>query len=166
MTVKPYSDERREAVLRRLLPPESIPVPELAREVGISDQTLYNWLKKLRGQGKQVSEKPSADKWSSQEKFAVVLETAALNEVELAEFCRQRGLLVEQIAAWKQACLTANAKPEEQAKELRSQLAQEKKRSKKLERELQRKEKALAETAALLVLRKKINAIWGESEDD
>ena len=70
------------------------------------------------------------------------------------------------IAAWKQACLTANAKPEEQAKELRSQLAQEKKRSKKLERELQRKEKALAETAALLVLRKKINAIWGESEDD
>ena len=49
---------------------------------------------------------------------------------------------------------------------LRSQLAQEKKRSKKLERELLRKEKALAETAALLVLRKKINAIWGESEDD
>ncbi len=96
----------------------------------------------------------------------MILETAALNAVELAEFCCGRGLLVEQITQWKAACMSANAKAEVQAKGLREQLAQEKKRSKRLERELQRKEKALAEAAALLILRKKLNAIRGESADE
>lgn len=165
--VKPYSPERKEALLRRLLPPESIPLAQLAREAGVSEQTLYNWRRKLKEQGSLVPEpSKNVETWSSAEKFAVVLETAAFNEAELAEFCRSRGLLVEQIAAWKQACMAANAKADTQAKVLREQLAQEKKRSKKLERELQRKDKALAETAALLVLRKKLNAIWGEGEDD
>lgn len=167
--MKPYSAERKEALLRRLLPPESVPVAQLAREVGVSEQTLYNWRKKLKENGSQVSQSDHAiatESWSSADKFAVVLETAALNEVELAEFCRSRGLLVEQLAQWKAACLSANAKVGVQAKALREQLVQEKKRSKQLERELQRKEKALAEAAALLVLRKKLNAIWGESGDE
>ena len=38
----------------------------------------------------------------------------------------------------------------------------EAKRIRELERELYRKEKALAETAALLVLKKKAQAIWGD----
>lgn len=165
--MKPYSAERKEALLRRLLPPESIPLARLARESGVSEQTLYNWRRKLKEQGNLVSDTgKNPEAWSSQEKFAIVLETASLNETELAEFCRRRGLLVEQIAAWKQACMSANARAEDQSKILRDQLAQEKKRSKKLEKELLRKEKALAETAALLVLRKKLNAIWGENEDD
>lgn len=165
--MKPYSPERKEALLRRLLPPESIPLAQLAREAGVSEQTLYNWRRKLREQGSLVVEPGTpADAWSSADKFAVVLETAALNETELAEFCRSRGLLVEQIAQWKAACLSANAKAETQAKTLRAQLAEERKRSKQLEQELRRKDKALAETAALLVLRKKLNAIWGEDADD
>lgn len=165
--MKPYSPERKEALLRRLLPPECLTVAELARTAGVCEQTLYNWRKKLKEQGSLVSSavtRPQA--WSSAQKFAIVLESAALNATELAEFCRQRGLLVEQVAEWKQACLDANAGVPPQAKGLREQLAQEKKRSKKLERELVRKEKALAEAAALLVLRKKFNAIWGDGADD
>ncbi len=162
-----YSPERKEALLRRLLPPESMPVAQLARVAGVSEQTLYNWRKKLREQGSLVpaSNRQGEDK-SSQEKFAIVLETAALNEHELAAYCRQHGLLVEQIAEWKETCAQANARTGTQSKALREQLLTERKHSKKLEKELQRKEKALAETAALLVLRKKLNAIWGEAEDD
>lgn len=167
--MKPYSPERKEVLLRRLLPPESVPVALLASEAGVSEQTLYNWRKKFKENGSLVSplnKAIPAESGSSADKFAVVLETAALNEVELAEFCRSRGLLVEQIARWKAACMEANAKAGAQAKGLREQLAQEKKRSKTLERELQRKEKALAEAAALLILRKKLNAIWGGRGDE
>jgi hypothetical protein len=60
----------------------------------------------------------------------------------------------------------ANANAAEQAREQRQHFKEDKRRIKQLEKELQRKEKALAEAAALLVLRKKVQAIWGEQEDD
>ena len=97
--------------------------------------------------------------WSSAEKFAVVLETAPLNEAERAEYARRKGLYVEQIAAWMQACRDANGALGE-----RSENRTDKKRIHELERELNRKEKALAEAAALLVLRKKAQAIWGDED--
>lgn len=108
----------------------------------------------------------NAEGWSSEDKFAVVLETAPLNAAELAEYCRRKGLYPEQIAAWRASCVAANANAAEQAREQRQQSKEDKQRIKQLEKELHRKEKALAEAAALLVLRKKVQAIWGEQEDD
>ena len=104
--------------------------------------------------------------WSSEDKFAVVLETTPLNGAELGEYCRRKGLYPEQIAAWRAACLSANANAAEQAREQRQQSREDSRRIRQLEKELQRKEKALAEAAALLVLRKKAQAIWGDQEDD
>ena len=106
------------------------------------------------------------ENWSPEDKFAVVLETAALNEAELAEYCRKKGLFAEQITEWKQACIRGNLSAAEQAKIARDQARAARKENKELKRELRKKEKALAETAALLVLRKKANAIWGEGEDE
>ncbi len=71
-----------------------------------------------------------------------------------------RGLYAEQIA-WREACRAANANAGEQARSQREQSKEDKKRIRQLEKELQRKEKALAEAAALLILRKKAQAIWG-----
>ena len=112
------------------------------------------------------SESP-ADQWSSEEKFTVVLETASLNETELAEYCRERGVYPQQVAQWREACLTAN-QPRSRADRRRDQSVERanQKKVKGLEKELARKEKALAETAALLVLRKKASAIWGPGEDE
>ncbi len=107
-----------------------------------------------------------SEKWSPQDKFSVVLETATLSEVELAKYCRAKGLYVEQVKAWKDACMQANGGVAKQATELQSELKNKTKDIKKLEKELRRKDAALAETAALLVLRKKMNAIWGDNEDD
>ncbi|MGF6852426.1 hypothetical protein OKW29_001312 [Paraburkholderia sp. CI3] len=81
--------------------------------------------------------------------------TAPLNAAELAEYCRRKGLYPEQIAAWRAACQAADANAAEQAREQRHQSKDDKKRIQQLEKELQRKEKALAEAAALVILRKK-----------
>lgn len=89
-----------------------------------------------------------------------------MNELELAEYCRKKGLYREQIEAWKRTCLQANGQVFDQSKQLNGALKGEQKRAKQLEKELQKKEKALAEAAALLLLRKKAQAIWGDDEED
>lgn len=139
-----------------MMPPENVPVSALARETGITEQTLYVWRREAKGKGFAVpGDGKNAEGWSSEDKFAVVLETAPLNAAELAEYCRRKGLYPEQIAAWRASCVAANANAGEQAREQRQQSKEDKQRIKQLEKELHRKEKALAEAAALLVLRKK-----------
>jgi transposase-like protein len=165
--VKAYSVERKEAVLQRMMPPENKPVSALAKETGITEQTLSTWRRQLKNQGMPVpGDGKNPEAWSSEDKFAVVLGTAALNEAELAQYCRRKGLYVEQIAAWREACRSANANAAEQARSQREQAKEDKKRIRQLEKELNRKEKALAEAAALLVLRKKVQAIWEDKEED
>jgi transposase-like protein len=104
--------------------------------------------------------------WSAEAKLAVVIETATLSEVELSQYCREKGLYPEQAKAWKQACLDGQRSALLQAQNEREQAKADKKRIRELERELNRKEKALAEAAALLVLRKKLNALWGDNGDN
>jgi hypothetical protein len=165
--VKRYSAERKEAILRKMMPPENKLVSELARENGISEQTLYTWRRNLKLQGVPVpGNGKNAEEWSSKDKFGMVLETAHLNEAQLAEYCRSKGVFVEQITAWREACQDANEAPAERNREQREQSKSDRKKIKELERDLRRKEKALAEAAALIILRKKAQAIWGEPEDD
>ena len=165
--MKRYSAERKESILRRMMPPENKLISELARENGITEQTLYTWRRNLKSQGVPVpGNGKNAEEWSSKDKFSVVLETAQLNEAELAEYCRRKGLFIEQIAVWRDACQEANAQLGAQTREERAQGKSDRKRIKELEKELRRKEKALAEAAALIILRKKAQAIWGDREDD
>jgi transposase-like protein len=165
--VNRYSAERKGAILRRMMPPENKPVSELAKENRISEQTLYTWRRSLKSQGVPVpGNGKNAEEWSSTDKFGVVLETARMNEAELAEYCRSKGLFVEQISNWREACQQANVAPAERNRELREQGKSDRKEIKQLKKDLQRKEKALAEAAALIILRKKAQAIWGEPEDD
>jgi len=162
-----YSAERKEALQRRMMAPENKPAAELARETGIAYQTLYTWRRQLKTQGIAVPRNgKNSEQWSSEDKFAVVLETATMSMAEQAEYCRRKGLFVEQIKAWRQICLGANANAAEMAKSQREQTKEDQKRIRALEKELNRKEKALAEVAALLVLRKKAQAIWGDTSED
>ncbi len=168
--MKMYGPEIREPLVRRMMPPENASVLELSRETGISRYTLHDWRRKARktmgapipGNGKR----PVA--WSGEDKFLAVLATAGMNEVEIAEYCRSKGIYVQELQAWKKACIEAQEEAafREDVKTLKNSLGKERKRAKDLERELRRKEKALAETAALLALRKKAQAIWGEDEED
>jgi len=89
-----------------------------------------------------------------------------MNEVQLSKYCRQKGLYIDQVAEWKSNCMAANECSGTAIKTRSVSQKHDKQRIKQLEKELRRKEKALAETAALLVLRKKYNALWGEGEDE
>ncbi len=158
--MKRYSQERKEAVLRKLAPPMNLTVPEVADAEGISAASLYNWRKQARERGEVLPSRGSApDQWSSEEKFRVVLETASMNAAEFSAYCRERGLYPEQVEAWRKSCMDANAHAGEQDKQARQARKAERKRIRQLERELRRKDKALAETAALLTLSK--NAPYG-----
>ena len=162
-----YSPELKNALLRRMLPPNNESITKIAREEGIPEQTLRNWRDKARREGMAVPGIDALpDDWSTQDKFLIVVETASMNETDLADYARKKGLYVEQIKAWRDACMNANGGVAKEAARLNRKLRDSEKERKKLEKELQRKEKALAETAALLVLSKKANAIWGDPEEE
>ena len=151
-------------------PPHWQSVAQISAELGIHVVTLYNWRKSWRLQGEVV---PASEKdpegWGATDKFTVVLETAGLNATELSAYCRERGLYPEQVERWRQASQAANEKPVltlKEQKDLERLRSQDQKEIKRLKQELRRKEKALAEAAALLIASKKIQAFWGEDGVD
>ena len=158
-----YPEELKANLIARMLPPNNASVAELAGETGIPKDTLYTWRRNARKGDAPVQEK-STDGLSSEEKFNVVLETASLNEVDLGEYCRRKGLFPQQIGAWRELCMQAHAPLAPKAD--RVKLHNQAKVIKGLEVELRRKEKALAEAAALLILQKKVRTLWEEPEDE
>lgn len=158
-----YSKEFKEQAVQKMMPPNSRSVAQISRETGVCEPTLYTWKKQYQREGIAVPADPSNPKnWSGEDKLAVVIETAALNEQELSEYCRKKGLYAEQITHWKEAAIAGNEAPERLTQAERRELQQLKKQSRKTEKALRRKEKALAEAAALLILEKKAQAIWGD----
>jgi hypothetical protein len=98
---------------------------------------------------------------SAEEKFRLVLESGALTDAELGEFLRRHGIHEADLAAWREAALGGlGVQPGASTR------SSDARRVRELEKELRRKDKALAETAALLVLQKKVRAIWGDEDDD
>jgi len=161
-----YSTERKDAVLKKLLPPHNMKVSTVAKQEGISEQTLYSWRSNIKQKGQPVpGNKPTPEQWSAEAKLAVIIQTAPFSESELSQYCRQNGLFVEQVKAWKEECLSGFQLSAVEKKESKRQKRNDKQEVQALKKELRRKDKALAETAALLVLRKKLNALWEENEE-
>ncbi len=162
-----YSQKVRMGMVARLVGPNRVSATALANETGIPQPTLSRW---LRGAStvSTVSEndeskvptpprKRPAD-WSAEEKLRVVSEARGLDDAQLGEFLRREGLHEAQLAEWRAAAL-ASLRPGKKTPAAGKRVQQ-------LERELSRKEKALAEAAALLVLQKKVRALWGEEGVD
>ena len=162
-----YSKELKDAMVAKMLPPNNQSISRISKQEGIPQATLRKWRDDTRANGlaAPATDAPSDD-WNTEDKFLIVVETAGMSETDLAEYCRKKGLYAEQIERWKDACIQANGGIAQEASRLNKALKQKDKEFKTLEKELNRKEKALAETAALLVLRKKANAIWGNFTDD
>lgn len=166
MSYNKYPKEMKDAVVNRIISGEES-ISDVCRDTGININTLYRWRDAAAKTGLSATTKyKQADKWSSRDKFTVVLETSNLNEIEFSEYCRKKGLYPEQVKEWREACMQANDGESEKAGKISKELREERRKKEKLEKELRRKEKALAEAAALLVLRKKANAIWGTDEED
>ena len=162
-----YPKEMKEAIVAKLLE-DDVTVMDVQRETGVGINTLYRWRDKaLNEKGLSATTKyKNADNWSSQDKFTVVLETANLSKIEFSEYCREKGIYPEQVKEWKEACMNANDTEKAVKTKVVKELREERKKTERLEKELARKDKALAETAALLVSRKKANAIWRTEEEE
>ena len=162
-----YTRRVKEAAIRMMLPPESKPLSKISETLGIPLGTLKKWQQELRASGHAApANDDPADQWSSKDKFLIVVETINLNEAELSEYCRQKGLYPEQVRQWQEICIRANGEIPGQIAEMMQQDKAMQRELRQIKKELQRKETALAETAALLVLRKKAEAIWGTPDEE
>ena len=162
--MKHYPEDHKKAIIRKLVE-SGLSLRQFAKLESINLSTLYSWRDKYLKAGSSLADSNSSDGWSPEQKFSIVLETAALSEIELSEYCREKGLYPEQVKEWRQSCIEGNQTQAQQRKQLTQERKADCKRIKELEKELKRKDAALAETAALLVLRKKLNTYWGEDED-
>ena len=168
-----YTETIKARMVRRMVGPSAVSANVLAQETGISQSTLSKWLRQAGRLG-SVAEKsnpgemPSPppqrrpQEWTAEEKLRALVDTSGLEDEALGEYLRRAGLHREQLEQWRADAKEALEGPRSK----RRRAASESKRVKELERELRKKEKALAETAALLVLRKKLNALWGDGDDD
>nr|WP_255441044.1 hypothetical protein [Synechococcus sp. HK01-R] len=151
-------------------PPHRQSVAKISAELGIHVVTLYSWRKAWRLEGQVVpASQKDPEGLAPADKFTVVLETAGLNATELGGYCRERGLYPVQVDRWCQAAQDANAQPlltMADQKDLQKRHQEDQREIKRLKRQLRRKDKALAEAAALLIASKKIQAFWGEDGDD
>ncbi len=154
-----YGQEFKARAVARLLPPESAAVEDVAQTAGVRAETLKRWRD-------DAHSRPARERvWTAGGRLEGVIATAALSEADKSAWCREQGLFTAQLEQWRQAATSALAEPEE-ARATPKATRQDRKRIKELERELLRKERALAETAALLVLSKKIAAIFDKAEDE
>ncbi len=149
----------RNRVVARLLSPEGAEIGDISREVGVSVQTLERW--------REVAQSmPARGRvWTAGARLEAVITAAALDEAGKSAWCREHGVFPAELDTWQSSATAALAEPRETRASPQATRA-DKKRIKELERELLRKDRALAETAALLVLSKKVAAIFNKGEDE
>jgi DNA-binding transcriptional MerR regulator len=150
-----YGQAFKDRAVARLLPPESAPVNAVSRELGVSVATLERW------RSTALAEPERERIWTAAARLEAVIATAAMDEAARSAWCREQGVFPSELERWRESAVAALAAPEE-ARASPQQTRADQRRIKELERQLGRKDKALAETAALLVLSKKLSAVFGE----
>lgn len=169
-----YTEAFKSKMVQRMSGPRAKTATALAPEVGIPQPTLSRWLRAAQATVAVMSKGPAQvtapppetpakapkrpEDWSAEERLRAVVESSRLTEDELGAFLRREGLHEATLRQWRASALEGLG-PQRATRS-------EQKRLQELEKELRRKDKALAEAAALLVLQKKARAIWGDGEDD
>lgn len=186
MGARPYSKAFRDRMVERLTAAGAPTAVDLSVEVGVPQPTLSRWVRNARSFGGMTKKKPSeraaehppsasgsdreprsTREWTPAEKLRVVSAAAQSNDDELGELLRREGIHVAQLEEWRAEILSALGSPPARGKDPNAGRVRELERElARSERELARKEKALAEVTALLVLRKKLDALFGESAEE
>jgi len=167
---KPFSKKFRSSMVAKMCGPDARSATALARETGMAQSTLSRWLL-AAGASVETMRKPSISPsttpkrpqdWTAEERLALVVAAAPLNDDELGELLRGAGVHVPQLKEWRRVALEAL---DDGHKKYRGKRSPEARMIRSLESELHRKEKALAEVAALLVLKKKVQHLWGDEDE-
>lgn len=160
-----------QAVEKALNRSSEITLVEMAEILGVSRSALQRWITQSKNHELETSSFPIStminkekcpQDWSPEERLKLIIESDGLSEEATSELCRIQGIFPHHIKEWKQqfiagTVLSSETKKQESIRTLKNEI-------KVLNKDLNRKNKALAETAALLVLQKKVNAIWGCNE--
>lgn len=165
MQYKRYTAEQKRWVIEQMAPPLCRTVVELAKATGITEVTVRTWRNAALAAG-ELTMSGQAVRWSGAQKFQAVLETAPMSEAEVSQYCRRKAIQPEQLRQWRAACELANGSGKHAGSGPPVDAPSAVLQVKELQRELRRKDAALAEAAALLMLSKKANAIWGQEEED
>lgn len=168
--MQPYSEKFKRKMVQRMSGTHPTSATALSKEVGVAQATLSRWLLLAGTIGAMSSRKDDettdgaparTEDRTPEEKLRVIVEAARIPPAELGAFLRREGLHEADLESWRDTMLGA-FRPA-QSKHARSV---ELRRVRELEKELRRKDKALAEAAALLVLQKKVRDLWGDEDDD
>jgi transposase len=154
-----YGKIFKDRAVARLLPPESAAITTVSQELGVSVATLERW------RADALSTPARERVWTATARLQAVIATASMDEAQQSAWCRENGVYPSELQQWRQNATAALAQPAE-APPSAQQVREDRRRIKELERDLRRKEKALAETAALLVLAKKVSAIFHKDEEE
>lgn len=151
-----YSKAFKEKAVKKVLEKKDTQsMVTIAKELNISKATLYKWVQ-------NINNGTSTDGVTTlNEKLQILKESYHMSEEKLNAYCREKGIFKHQLQEWEKDFLKSNIAQELDSKKA---LEEERSRSKALAKELRRKEKALAETATLLVLQKKFQALLEEEE--
>ena len=159
-----YSTGFRNNIIKKVLLPENRSIAEVSKETGVSDQTIRNWLFKLKNDSLNPQEgEISPEQRSPSEKMSLIFESHSVTSEMKGEWLRKNGIHSEHLVLWEQEL---RDQVNDKAGKDKETIKEQKKKIKNLEKELERKEKALAEMAALMVLKKKAEEIWGDDEED
>lgn len=150
---KPYSLAFKQKMVRRLIGKDALSALQLARETGIRQQNLSRWLQEARNLPLVSSENGGRRTWTVEQKARVLAEGVKLSGEQLNAYLEREGVKLAEFERWRNAL-------EEDGSIAASR------HIRKLERELARKEKALAEAAALLVLKKRVAELYPDEDDD
>lgn len=159
-----YSAQFRNTVLKKLLPPDSRSALSLAREYNLSVGTIYGWKARMRDGTLQIEDGVQANRSRQlSEKLSLLLESRSVSDETIGEWLRENGLHSQHLTVWEQEVRDAVTKSEQEARE---ELKAAKKKIREQERELTRKEKALAEAAIIITAQKKISQMFQDPRDD
>lgn len=163
--MKRHTEEFKSSAVQKFFSRGSRNVKDISRELGVADVTLYAWAKERgRRPGMDNAQRRPQD-WSAAEKLKAVIEFEKLPPEQQGEFLRREGLHSDHIAEWKKI-MQEGLEARGDSKASRAEMSQLKAQNKELERDLSKKDKALAEVTALLVLKKKADLLWGTGEKE
>lgn len=165
--MRSFSEEFKKSSVQKLLSRGSRSVKDIERETGVGSCSLYQWAKQLgdvKPQGMKKTDRRPQD-WNSAEKLKAVFEFESMVLDKRGEYLRRVGLDSEHIEIWKKS-MQMGLEPEARSKSERAEMSELKAENRELKRDLHRKDRALAETTALLVLKKKADLIWGTGESE
>lgn len=163
--MKVFTEEFRKAAVQKYLGRGTRSVSEICEEIGVAKPTIFQWASKYGNASIMKINNRRPQYLSAEEKIKACFEYDQMNEENRGEFLRRNGLHSEHMTEWKNVCIDALSSARQQ-RASRTEVIEANRKIKELERELYRKDKALAEATALLVLKKKADLIWGNSQGE